>query len=114
MHIIIPIPTHIFPHCEINYEEVKPETVTSFINDYDRNNNKIFEGDIVDILRNDGTKTGRGVVTERDCIIENGNGYRRLIGCSNSLIVGNIFDNPDLVDEKTKKWLDNYWIRKGE
>lgn len=92
--------------------EVWSETVGQFINDYDRENRKIFEGDIVDIFRNDGTKCGTGVVIEKDTVIKNGNGYRRPIGCGNCKIIGNIHDNPELVDDRTKKWLNNYWFGK--
>lgn len=95
-------------------KRVIPDTIGQFINDYDRENTKIFEGDIVDIFRNNGEKCGTGVVIERNCVIENGNGYRRPIGCGNCKIIGNIYDNPELIDNLTKRWLDNYWFGKED
>lgn len=94
---------------------IDPKTLGQFINDYDRDNIKIFEGDIVDILRNNGEKIGRGVVIERDMVVENGNGYlRRSTGCGNCRVVGNIHDDLDLIDDKTKIWLNNYYFRNDE
>lgn len=45
--------------------------------------------------------------------MENGLGYRGPWGryCK---VVGNIYDNPYLVDEETKRWLDCYWFNRKE
>lgn len=75
----------------------------------------IFKGDIVDIFRKNGEKIGRGVVAERNTVVENHRGYlMRSTSYGNCRVIGNIYDNPDLIDDLTKKWLDNYYFRNEE
>ena len=84
--------------------EVIPETVGQFINEEDTKKHKLFEGDIVEAFRNAWPfKPGyRDVVTleNRMYWLKNeGFGYEGedLQDPANYIIIGNIYDNPELI-----------------
>ena len=97
MHIIFEPDVEAFPHCEFTgYEEVLPETVGQYTGLTDKNGVKIFEGDIVDYISSDvigNPKTGT-------IIVEDMTDYDTMIYLNHSdelQIIGNIFDNPELL-----------------
>ena len=89
-----------------SYGAVDPETVGQYTNMLDKNGTKIFEGDIIDFFgRSDGD--GYGVVKydayETEFGFEYDNIYRSLgrnFYPENIEVVGNIYDNPELVEGK--------------
>ena len=100
-----------------NYYGIKvdPETVTQSINSLDRNEKIMFEGDIVNVYRKRTNGINYefrciGVIDSDSCFIEDGLG--RSMRPQDTVcmeIIGNIFDNPELINEKTQKWVANYW-----
>ena len=95
-----------------NCESVDPDTVVQFLNRRDRNNQMVFEGDIVNIYNAHMGLTCepvRGVIVERDTIIVNGLG-RHFQDTKEYEVIGNIYDNFELLDDKSKLWCKNYWF----
>ena len=87
--------------------EVDPETVGQFIGLYDKNSNKIFEGDIIRTKKY-GKVTGHVNVNDYDTfqvvyepavfrLVNPTRGFN-LVGQSIDLeVIGNIYDNPELL-----------------
>lgn len=95
--------------------EVNSETVSQFVMGTDRNERPIFEGDIVNIYdsrakENDPPKT-IAVVSDRNTLIDKGGGFWKPQDTVCVEVIGNIWDNFDLLDDRTKKWVDNYYRR---
>lgn len=104
-----------FPHDNINCtmfyqnpldgslegKEVDPETVGQYIGKRDKNGTKIFEGDILG--RNDGRNfqvRWSPFFTKFEMRpIEDGTQVSKVVW-GNCEIIGNIYDNPELMDEK--------------
>lgn len=92
--------------------EVDPDTVGRLINyaDYDsfQENDKIFQGDIVAIWRNRMTdiETEKpdtvGVVVDEHSIRVKGMGRWFTQDTTRVKVIGNIYDNPELVEQKEK------------
>ena len=88
------------------YVAVDPETVGQYTNMLDKNGRKIFEGDIIDFSdRYDGD--GYGVVrydaeeTEFEFVYDNFcEGLGRCYSPENVEVVGNIYDNPELLGDE--------------
>lgn len=89
-----------------SYGAVDPETVGQYTNMLDKNGRKIFEGDIIDFSdRYDGD--GYGVVrydakgTEFEFVYDNFcEGLGRCYWPENVEVVGNIYDNPELLGDE--------------
>lgn len=89
----------------LHYEEVNPNTVGQFTGMYDKHSKKIFEGDIVK------KRTYFGV---RPCVVFFSNGcfncgygsgsstptHPYLLNDKNIEVLGNMWDNPELLEEK--------------
>lgn len=99
---------------------VDPETVSQYIMGYDRKYKQIFEGDIINVYRSKGKGCGYpiaiGIVVNRDCYIDANNGLGRALyvhpqDTVEVEVVGNIWDNFDLLGESGKRWVDNYYRR---
>lgn len=89
-----------------SYGAVDPETVGQYTNMLDKNGTKIFEGDIIDFSdRSDGD--GYGVVrydaegTEFEFVYDNFyEGLGRSYWPENVEVVGNIYDNPEILGDE--------------
>ena len=107
MHVIFAPDGEAFPRCEFSdYEEVDPETVCQFTGLYDKNGRKIFEGDIVVFADFFNDEIHRGVVYWCDLAFwfdctetEGDEGMYSLAYISVNVleVIGNIYDNPELL-----------------
>lgn len=93
---------------------VDPETVTQSINSLDKNEKVMFEGDIVNVYRRGPSGSMDqlwcvGVIDSDSCFIEDGYGRHMPQDTVCMEIIGNIFDNPKLISERTRRWIENYW-----
>lgn len=84
---------------EVNEIEVIPETVGQYTGFTDKNGNKIFDSDVVDILTENGEV---GIVTyDEGCFYVKADGFsvdfRNNINGNDLLVIGNIHDNPEIL-----------------
>ena len=100
---IISIDAVFYPHSEISeWEEVIPETIGQYTGLCDKNDKKIFEGDIV--RRNAApmvvawNENDGSFMTE--CFIDNIRCVNSLLGHKQLEVIGNIHDNPELLEVK--------------
>lgn len=81
--------------------KVDPETVGQYTGLTDKNGKKIFEGDIVDV--NNALLSGRFWVeygvTGGAFIVKDKDDRRYFLGGCNCTVIGNIYDNPELIKE---------------
>lgn len=89
-----------------SYGVVDPETVGQYTNMLDENGTKIFEGDICNFCNTDGELTNYEVLWfGRKWVVREANSNvvddLDLFFCERSVVIGNIYDNPELLgDEK--------------
>ena len=101
MHIIFEPDVEAFPHCEFTgYEEVLPETVGQYTGLTDKNGVRIFEGDIVSLVKHDGLIYKVVYVPCRYELV-NSKGVNCFVldiyKSENIEVIGNIHDNPELL-----------------
>lgn len=101
---------------------VDPETVSQYIQGYDLDGIKIFEGDIISIYSSkrcgvDDKPVGIGVVIEKGCYLDASNGLgRQGLWCRPQdtvqvKVIGNIWDNFSILGERAKRIINNYHRR---
>ena len=100
MHIIFEPDVEAFPHCEFTgYEEVLPETVGQYTGLTDKNGTKIFEGDILTI-ENEGVYAAIKYNESNAAFYVEDEDHEDYLGeawGTDVVIIGNIFDNPELL-----------------
>lgn len=89
-------------------EQVKPETIGQFTGLHDKHGHKIYEGDVIMINLTDGSTTVSSVVWNRrgywGCDIDINHGVQLgLIDKVRIEVIGNIHDNPELLEEGGEK-----------
>lgn len=92
-----------------DWDEVNPETVGQYTGLTDKNGKKIFEGDIVRLVYNGNEHIYQVVydVTELDFKATNGreeygNNFQYPTCCEEVEVIGNIYDNPELLRSDTE------------
>ena len=117
IHLIFPVDLELYPHSEFSsYEEVDPETVVRLIDHpcYDGvwdDERRFFEGDIIGVYRHrhadiaSEEPDSMAIVVNESCITENGLGHWFPQDTIRVRVVGNVYDNPDLVG---KQHADSY------
>ena len=91
---------------------VKPETVSQYIIGEDRNGQMVFEGDVVRIYSRWGdiwSKNNIAMVVDKNTITTDGLCRWMPQDTIEIEVIGNIWDNRDLLNERSKKWIDNYY-----
>lgn len=105
-HIIIPLNATLFPGTDglSDYKNVIPETVGQWTGLTDMTGKKIFDGDIVDCTFYYDIGQYPKYSTKRRLVQYKIGGFYPFTQCTNdpAYIVGNIHDNPELLEE-TKK-----------
>lgn len=93
------------------FYEVEPITITQFLNNIDRNGDKLFEGDIVNVYqyKRDDKPSCVAIVIDNSTLIEDGLGRWKPQDTVRVEVIGNIFDNPELLSEGNKRWVEHYW-----
>lgn len=111
IHVIFPLDLTLYPHSEFSsYEEIDPETIGRLVNDpcyTDYTDQRYFQGDIIELHSQKWKTIERrlGVVVDEHCFTENGLGRCFPQDTLQAKVVGNIFDNPDMIG---KKYADLY------
>lgn len=108
MDIIIPLDAHMFSHGELSeFDVVIPETVSRLLDyprwDGDYSGQRFFQNDIIEVYyRHDDIESIEpryiALVVDEHCISEDGLGRRFPQDTTRVRIIGNAYDNPELIE----------------
>lgn len=111
MHVIFPVDLTLYPHSEFSsFEEIDPETLGRLVSDpcyTDYTNQRYFQGDIIELYSDKWKSIEHrfGIVVDEHCFTENGLGRCFPQDTLQAKVIGNVWDNPELVG---KKYADLY------
>ena len=116
IHIIFPLNLELYPRSEFSiYYEIIPETLGRLIEQpcYDGacTEQRFFEGDIIAVYRRKCTDIEHdepeaiAIIVDDHSITVNGSGRWFPQDTTQIKVIGNVYDNPELID---KKYIDNY------
>ena len=90
--------------------EIDPGTASQYVMGEDRHGNELFEGDIVNVYDRHFNKIiDVAMVCDKSTLIHDGGGFWKPQDTVRLEVIGNIWDNLELLDERTRRWIDNYY-----
>lgn len=95
----------------LNCVKVNPETVGQFIGMFDVNGRRIFEGDILNVMGYEGVLTAEWWTPHRGFGFGKGTLYCDETESNMIEVIGNIYDNPELMEGMIERLQNNKTIQ---
>ena len=123
VHIIFPVGITLYPHSEFEeYEEIIPETLCRRLDhvcyDARHEDRNYFQGDIIEVYKNRYEDIERlepnamGIIIDETCYTENGSGKWFPQDTTQIKVVGNVYDNPELVGPRNvERYMKRFWLK---